>query len=136
MSQFERLLPQSLEEAMSMISEYGERAKVIAGGTDLLVRMKRGDPTADFFISLERLNDLEYIKFIGDEGLRIGARTTIRSILDEPLVKKHFKALHEAVASHGTPSIRNMATLESTRTNETIWIVNVVVSAIEYGFQT
>ena len=111
MAQLERFVPQSLKEAVSLLSEYGDKAEVIAGGTDLLVRMKRGDALPDFFISVEGIQELDHIDYDDIRGLRIGARTSLRAMIDSPLIKENFPVLHEAAGTLGTPTIRNRATI-------------------------
>ncbi len=56
MAQLEHFSPRSLKEAISLLREHGIKAEVIAGGTDLLVRMKKGDALPDFFLLLEKHN--------------------------------------------------------------------------------
>jgi carbon-monoxide dehydrogenase medium subunit len=100
-----------MQEAISLLSEYGDRADVIAGGTDLLVRMKRGDALPDYFISVEGIQELDHIDYDDLRGLRIGARTTLRSLVGSSLIKGHFPVLSEAAGILGTPTIRNQATI-------------------------
>jgi 4-hydroxybenzoyl-CoA reductase beta subunit len=68
---FEHLQPESLEEALDLLSEHREEARVIAGGTDLLVSMKHSLLTPGYLLNLKRL-ELDFIEE-GKEGVRIGA---------------------------------------------------------------
>jgi carbon-monoxide dehydrogenase medium subunit len=103
--------PKSVKEAISILSEYGEKAEVIAGGTDLLVKMKSGDAVPDCLINMEGLKELEYILHDDKEGLRIGARTPIHAVAESPLIGDRFKIIAHAARSLGTPMIRRQATI-------------------------
>jgi len=104
------LIPQSLEEAVKLLSEYQERTSVMAGGTDLLVTMKSGfDP--DYVLSLAEIPDLDYIEYDDNEGLRIGAMATLSQVAASPIVKEKYPALWESAADNGTPQTRNMGTV-------------------------
>ena len=61
MTPMEWFAPKSRKEAISMLKEYGERARIIAGGTDLLVQIKKRVSLPDIIISMERIQDLDFI---------------------------------------------------------------------------
>lgn len=91
------------------MDRYGEEARVLAGGTDLLVNIKQRTKEPRYIISLKRL-PLAYIEE-GEGGIRIGAVTKLRAIEKSILVRKKLPVLHEAVRAIGSVQIRNMATL-------------------------
>jgi len=103
--------PKSVKEAISLLSEYGEKAEIMAGGTDLLVMMKRGDALPEYWINMEGLKDLEYIRYDDKEGLRIGARTPIHAVVESPLIRDRFEIIAQAARTLGTPTIRRQATI-------------------------
>jgi carbon-monoxide dehydrogenase medium subunit len=111
MAQTGHFAPQSLKEAISLLVEHGDKAEVIAGGTDLLVRMKKGDDLPDFFISLEGIRELDYTRHTQEDGLRIGALTPIHSIINASVIKDRFGVLADAAAKLGTPTLRRQATI-------------------------
>ncbi len=111
MGQSECFTPKSVEEAISLLSEYGEKAEIIAGGTDSLARMKKGDTPPDLFINIGEIQGLDYIQYDDKDGLRIGARTSIYSIVNSSLIKEKFGVLAHAAATLGTPTIRRQATI-------------------------
>ena len=74
---FEYLAPKKIVEVCSLLSQYEEKAKVIAGGTDLLVQMKEGELSPQYLIGLTGIADLDYLIFEETEGLRIGALARI-----------------------------------------------------------
>ena len=111
MGQPEYFTPKSLEEAISLLSEYGEKAEIIAGGTDSLVRMKKGVTPPDLFINIGEIQEMDYIRHDDKDGLRIGARTPIHSIVNSSLIKEKFGVIAHAAATLGTPTIRRQATI-------------------------
>jgi len=111
MGQSECFRPKTVEEVISLLSEYGEKAEIIAGGTDSLVRMKKGDTPPDLFINIGEIQELNYIQYDDKDGLRIGAGTPIRSIVNSSLIKERFDILSHAAGTLGTPTIRRQATI-------------------------
>jgi carbon-monoxide dehydrogenase medium subunit len=103
--------PKTVEEAISLLSQYGDKARVISGGTDFLVQMKRQEPLPDYLISLGGIHELNYIRYDEARGLRVGALTPIGDIAGSPLVCRQFSILAQAAGMLGTPAIRNQATL-------------------------
>src|SRR3990172_3617963 len=68
--------PQDLEEALKLLKRYGRRAKILAGGTDLMPSLKRGEVEAEYIISLNSLPGLDTLEYDQQQGLRIGPRVT------------------------------------------------------------
>jgi 4-hydroxybenzoyl-CoA reductase subunit beta len=106
---FEHLQPESLEAALDLLSEHGEEARVIAGGTDLLVSMKHRLFTPGYLLNLKGL-ELDFIEG-GKEGLRIGALTRLTDIIKSPLVREKFPVLAQAASYVAAPPLQNMGTL-------------------------
>ncbi len=116
---FQYLEPVNVEEALSMITIHKETVKIMAGGTDLLNRMKLRLIEPAFVINIGKLRDMEGIH-IGETETVIGANTRLKEIAGAPLVNKRFKAIAEAAFQVASPTIANMATiggnlLQSTR---------------------
>lgn len=103
--------PKSIKEAISLLSEFGQKAKVISGGTDLLMQMKQKELLPDYLISLGDIPDLDYIKYDEIRGLKIGALTNVVNIANSPLIRSKFSILAQAASLLGTPAIRNQATI-------------------------
>lgn len=107
---FEYFEPTSIKEAVQLLRKYGTKARVCAGGVDLVARMRRRQVTPQYVISLLRIPRLDYIR--SDEaGLRFGALTTIRSIESSPVVEKSYVVLHEAVSQIASVQVKTMATV-------------------------
>jgi carbon-monoxide dehydrogenase medium subunit len=101
--------PKSLGEAVSLLKRYGEGAKVIAGGTDVLVDMKfKEEPLC--LVNIKRLPGMSYIR--EDNGcLRIGALTPIREVETSSLVRLQLPLLWQAAHQFASLQIRNTATI-------------------------
>lgn len=107
---FEYSEPKSVEEACSLLAEHGERAKVIGGGTDLLVRMKHGVTTPGILVDLRRVEGLSAISEDGP-SVRIGATATLTDIRKSEIVRREFPILAEAALGVGAAQLQNMGTL-------------------------
>ena len=105
---FDYLNPQNLDEMLDMLAEHKDDAKILAGGTDLLVRMKKGLLAPKYLISLKALDSLSYIKDESD-CIKIGAKTPIADIIASKHVQKHARALFQACEKIGAISIQHYA---------------------------
>ena len=123
MRKFNYLVPKNLDEAISLHESYGDRAKYIAGGTDVLVKVKEGKLAPDYLISLKRISGQDRPNLKQDTGeLLIGAFVTHRMIERSSIVQLHYPILHDAVRNIGSVQIRNVATIGGN-------LVNAVPSA-------
>jgi len=123
MRKFTYLVPKTLDEAISLHQSYGERAKYIAGGTDVLVKIKEGKLAPDYLISLKHIigQDRPFLNHETGE-LYVGAFVTHRMIETSLLVQAHYPILYDAVKNIGSIQIRNVATIGGN-------LVNAVPSA-------
>lgn len=108
---FEYLEARTVGEACSLLKKYGDRAKIIAGGTDLLVSMKKRNITPWYIINIKNIPDLEYIQYDNEKGLKIGALTALESIESSPMIRERFFIVADAAHQIGSPQIRNWATI-------------------------
>jgi len=102
--------PNFIGEALVVLDRFGERAKVLAGGTLLGPHLRANPGAADALVNLKRITDLSEIRLDGD-ALLIGALATARSIARDPLVKSHAPLLATAASSLGAPALRTVATI-------------------------
>jgi carbon-monoxide dehydrogenase medium subunit len=109
--QFQYFEPKSIGKACSLLARYGAEASILAGGTDLLVKMKQRRFIPGYVINLKTIPGLDYIRYDEGDGLRIGALTTIQAIKNSIIVKRNFKVLHEAAGVESSVQIRNRATI-------------------------
>jgi len=108
---FEYLSPKTIEEASSLLTFHRGDAKVIAGGTDLFIRMKRREVKPKYLVGLRGIPDLDCITYDKGEGLRIGPLVTNNAVLNSPLIREKFGLLAETISKMATPEVRNMGTL-------------------------
>lgn len=101
----------TLEEAFHLLERYGERAKILAGGTDLLVKMHNRAVHPEILIDLKGIAGLDGIQYDPGAGLRIGALTSIHRLESSPLIKEKFRVVAQAASSLGSYQIRTRATL-------------------------
>jgi len=123
MTPFNYLVPKTLDEAISLLVSHGERAKYIAGGTDVLVKIKEGKLAPDYLISLKHIigQDRPFLNHETGE-LYIGAFCTHRSIEQSTLIQHQYPILYDAIKNIGSVQIRNVATIGGN-------LVNAVPSA-------
>jgi carbon-monoxide dehydrogenase medium subunit len=100
----------TLQEASDLLSRYGGDACLLAGGTDLLVDLKCGRRKAAHLVSISRIDELRGVS-LTDDGLRIGALTTITQLGESPLLDDRFQPIRDATDEMAAPQIRNMATI-------------------------
>ncbi|MCR4431148.1 MAG: xanthine dehydrogenase family protein subunit M [Tepidanaerobacteraceae bacterium] len=103
------LKAKDVNEIIELKSKYGQKAKVIAGGTDVMVRVNTLVETPDCFLYIGEAG-LNYIKEEND-NIIIGAATKLNDIIASPLIKKHLPLLVEAVSGMASVAVRNMGTI-------------------------
>jgi len=103
------LKPTMLEEALALLQEYKD-AKLIAGGTDVIVSMKSQKMSPSTLISLNHINELGHIRE-AEDYLIIGSNVTLREIEKYQLIRRRYSALSDAMDNLGSPLIRNVATI-------------------------
>lgn len=103
--------PKTLEEVLRLLSELGGNAKLLAGGTDLLVRMKLGVDRPSHVISLEKVPRLNEITLRETHGVGIGSAVTAAELAENELIRDRFVPLAIASSRLGAPMIRNRATI-------------------------
>lgn len=109
--QFEYFAPKSIEEACSFYAAHPQGAFVLAGGTDLLVKMKMRRIVPQFLLNLKTIPGLDTITYREGDGLRIGSLATLQALKNSSVVQRRCKVLAQAAAVESSVQIRNMATL-------------------------
>jgi len=110
MRPFEFITASDARHAAALLAEHGASARLLAGGTDLLVDLKHGAAAPKLIIDISRARDMKRIA-LTDTGLSIGALATHAEIMRSPLVHEHAPALVEAVHAVGAVQTRNLGTL-------------------------
>ncbi len=122
---FDYFTPRTLEEACSLLSQHRGQARVIAGGTDLLVRMKQRVARPRYLVDIKSIPNLGYIEADDKRGLRIGAATTLHRLETSRLIRERFPTLAAAAGSVASTQIRHMGTIGGNISLETrCWYYN------------
>ena len=100
-----------MREAVNLLAEHGEDAKIFAGGTDLLVLMRDRVVRPKYLIDIKSIEELREVSQDGEKGLRIGAAVALNQLIESDVVKERFRALWDAARSVADPTLRNRATL-------------------------
>jgi len=108
---FELATPATLGEALTLLSEAGPSAMVVAGGTDLVPNMKHELFTPELVVSLANIAELKGIRREEDGALVLGAMTTIAELAASELVRERAPALAQAASLIAGPQLRTMGTL-------------------------
>ncbi len=108
---FEYKVPSTLDEALALLHEYGDQAKLLAGGQSLVPAMNFRVVQPGVLIDLNRVPDIDYIRPENQDTLRIGAMTRERQLEFDPLIAKWSPLLAEAMPHVAHPQIRNRGTL-------------------------
>jgi len=111
MRAFEYVRPTSLAEAIALLDRFGPAARPLAGGTDLVIRLRDGSIRPEVVFDVKAIPELDAGILEADGSLVIGARAVMTDIDADPRVRRHFPALAEAALVVGSAQIRNRATL-------------------------
>lgn len=101
--------PHSVAEALAMRRQ-NPRSRYLAGGTDLVVNMRRGIAAPDALIDLSGIEELGVIES-GAHGITVGSGVTIAALAQNQIIRNHYRALAEAAESIAGPGHRAMATV-------------------------
>lgn len=108
---FKYLRPETLEEACSMLSQFNGKARVIAGGTDLMVNMKQKTDSPAYLVDISYFPGLNTIEYNEEDALKIGALCTHSDIESSSVIQGKFNILAQACRSIGSVQIRNLGTI-------------------------
>ena len=106
----EYVFPTTVEEAVQMLAEWNGAARLIAGGTDLMLELGKGNIHPSCFVSTDHIQGLNQIT-VKDDFIEIGAAVTFADLKNHPYISQHVHILADAARSVGTLSIQNVATL-------------------------
>jgi CO/xanthine dehydrogenase FAD-binding subunit len=108
---FAYLAPKTIEEALQLLADQGEGARLMAGGTDVMVKMSHGllKPTA--IIDIQQIESLRGIRFHATEGLTLGALARLGEVTSHPDILTYYPSLAYAVSCMANVEVRNMGTV-------------------------
>ncbi len=119
---FDYHVPETLAEACAVLADLGPDAVVLAGGTDVLHKMKVGKLAPRALVSLKRLDELREIRYEPGRGVVIGALVTQNEVYGSPVLQERYLSVSQAAHQMASNQIRNLGTVGGN-------IVNAVPSA-------
>ena len=111
MARFDYLEPHSVDEALTMLADHGDTARLVAGSTDFLVRWRTGSWRPETVVCMQHVPGLDYINWNPDDGLSIGAMATVQSVEQNADVRTHYPALAAGATAFAGVQVRNLATV-------------------------
>ncbi len=109
--EFEYYRPKTIEEAVELLSKYGEDARVLAGGTDLIQDLRMRAKRAKVVIDIKGIPELHRVEYVEGQELVVGATVTLNELIENKIVKEKYYALWEALKQMADYHLRNRATL-------------------------
>jgi carbon-monoxide dehydrogenase medium subunit len=103
--------PTALQDVVAILAERGRDARLLAGGTDLIIRLRDGTLRPQVVVDVKRIQELDTRIAEANGHLRIGALATMTTIAADERIQRDFQALAEAAVVVGSVQIRNRATL-------------------------
>jgi len=111
MNRFDYYEPKTIKEACKLCFNLGNKASLLAGGTDLIPKLKQKLIKPKAVVNLKKIKGLDFVKPYGKSGLSLGTLTHIADIAVHPLLQKRFPVLCVAARTIGSTQVRNLATL-------------------------
>ena len=111
MQAFDYISAQSVEQAVALLSLHGEQARVLNGGTDLIVQLRDGARRASLLVDIKPIPEVNRLTYDPSLGLSIGAAVPCWSLCSHPAVSAHYPGLVDAAALIGGVQIQSRATL-------------------------
>ena len=108
---FEYLEPESIEEALALLSQFHGKSKIMAGGTDLILQIRNKAIRPEYVVDITRIPGLDDMTFDDQRGLRLGALTTIRALETSVELQRKYPIISQAASQLGSVAIRNVATV-------------------------
>ncbi|HJN09362.1 MAG TPA: xanthine dehydrogenase family protein subunit M [Pirellulaceae bacterium] len=111
MIEFEYAAPADLDEAVGLLAKAGERAQLLAGGTDIIVQLREGLRSADLVIDVKKIPELSRLEFLPETGLQLGASVPCWQIYEDAKIAAAYPALAQAVSMIGGWQIQSRASV-------------------------
>lgn len=111
MQELQYLKPYSIKEALEMLDGYGNKLKILAGGTDLIIAIKDNLISCGYLMDIKNIPELKEISYSEDKGLEIGAAVSLNEVIDSTIVNEKCEILVQAARTLANSLLRNRATL-------------------------
>jgi carbon-monoxide dehydrogenase medium subunit len=111
MNAFDYAAPRTLAEAVALLAQWGDRSRVLAGGSDVLVQMREGRRHVDFLVDAKHVPELNRLECSPAAGLVLGAAVPCYRICEHPEIQRHYPGLVDAVSLVGGVQIQSRASV-------------------------
>ena len=108
---FEYYTPDSVEEACQLLSKFGPKAIAIAGGTDIVVKMKKEVLAPEILVAIGHLPQLKKIEYVPGKGVVIGAGVTHNEVQNSKILQEKYLSVSEAAHQMANNQVRNLGTI-------------------------
>jgi carbon-monoxide dehydrogenase medium subunit len=108
---FEYAAPKSVADAVALLAEKGDRARVLAGGTDLIVQMREGRRSVDWVVDVKHIAEANQLQFDPERGLILGAAVPCYKVYEDAAIAKAYPGLIDAVSLIGGVQIQSRASV-------------------------
>lgn len=132
MNDLEYRAPTTLAEAIGLLAESNGHARVLAGGTDLIVQLREGLRSAGRVVDVKRIPEMSEVHFDPEHGLRFGASTPCFKLYEHPEVIRHYPALVDATRIIGAWQIQSRASVGGNLCNSSP-AADTIPALIAYG---
>jgi carbon-monoxide dehydrogenase medium subunit len=105
------LAPKTIAEAVAVLAEKGDRARILAGGTDIIVQLREGRRELDMLVDIKAIPEANELSFDARRGLRLGAAVPCYRIYEDSRIAKVYPGLIDAVALVGGIQIQSRASV-------------------------
>jgi aerobic carbon-monoxide dehydrogenase medium subunit len=103
--------PATLSDALKLLGSFGEKARPLCGGTDILIQMRAGVRRQEHLVDVKRIPELRQLSFDAKSGLRLGAAVPCIEVYENALMREHYPGLTEAAHLIGSLQIQNRASV-------------------------
>lgn len=111
LAEFEYYAPETLDDAIALLVKLGGQARIMAGGTDLLVKISHRVIRPIALINIKKIRHLETIQYDPEKGLAIGATALLADVAKHPAIREHYPAVADAALNTANVQVRNKGTV-------------------------
>jgi CO/xanthine dehydrogenase FAD-binding subunit len=111
LQEFEYRRPETLEDALKVIDEHGKAAKILAGGTDIIIALKDKMISCKCVVDIKAIKELQNIEYSENDGLSIGAAVCLNDVINSVVVGEKYHIRVDAAKTLANSLLRNRATL-------------------------
>lgn len=111
MKEFEYVAPESLAEATAVLARHGERARILSGGTDIIVQVREGRREVDYLVDIKHIAEVNELSYDAGKGLSLGSAVPCYRIAEHADIRRVYPGLVDAASLIGGIQIQSRASL-------------------------